>query len=101
MAVCAAYHVPHSEFLGWPQLDRDKAIWWQARQAATCQQCGTRPEEWDANDGGHIDAYVSGLAHCRGCEVRSSAQERFDKEPKGTFRRGSYITLIRNPEVRR
>jgi hypothetical protein len=105
MAVCAAYQISHSHFLGgppeWTQLDRDKAIWWLARTAATCQGCGTRHEEWDPEDGGHPDAYIGALTHCRGCEVRASAQESFDKQPKGTFRRGTAITLMRNPEVPR
>jgi hypothetical protein len=31
--------------------------------------------------------------------VRAQQQEQFDKAPKGSYRRGSYVTLIRNPEV--
>ena len=99
MAVCAAYRIPHGEFLGWSALDRDKAVWWQARQSGTCQQCGTRPEEWDEAQGGDLNAYAGTVAHCRGCEVRGQMQEQFDKAPKGSFRRGSYVTLIRDPEV--
>jgi hypothetical protein len=100
MPVCAAYRIPHSRFLRWSALDRGKAIWWQSRQAATCQQCGTRPEEWDEEQGGHLHAYIGMVAHCRGCEVRGQTQEEFDKAPKGAYRRGSYVTMARNPEVR-
>lgn len=104
MAVCVGYHIPHSHFLGgpheWTQLDRDKAIWWHARQAGTCQQCGTRPEEWNEADGGHMHAYVGTVAFCRGCEVRAQQQEEFDRAGKNAYRRGSYVTLMRNPEVR-
>jgi len=98
--VCAAHHCSHSHFLGgppeWTQLDRDKAIWWQIRTATTCSQCGTRPEEWDEKRGGDLNAYAGTVAHCRGCEVRAQMQEQFDKSPKGSFRRGSYVTMIRN-----
>lgn len=96
--MCAAYHMPHSEFLGWSALDRDKAVWWEARQRAVCQQCGTRPEEWDAEQGGNMHAYIGTVAHCRGCEVRAGEQDRFDKAPKNAYRRGSYVTLVPNPE---
>lgn len=99
MAVCAEYRISHSAFLGWAAADRDKAIWWQVRKAATCQQCGTRPEEWDEDNGGDLHAYVGSVGHCRGCEVRAQHQEQFDKAPKGAYRRGSYVTLTRSPEV--
>jgi hypothetical protein len=102
MAVCEAYRISHSHFLGgpdeWTQLDRDKAIWWQARQASVCQSCGTRPAEWDETEGGHPHAYKTEIAHCRGCQTRTIADERFEKNRK-KHRRGSYVRLIRNPEV--
>jgi len=99
MPVCVAYRIPHSEFLTWSALDRDKAIWWQVRTSRTCPQCGTRAEEWDESQGGDLHAYTSTVAHCRGCEVRGQMQEQFEKAPKGSYRRGSYVTMIRNPGV--
>lgn len=98
--MCAVYRIRHSEFLGWSALDRDKAIWQLSRERATCQQCGTRPDEWDPEQGGDIHAYRGAIGFCRGCEVRAGEQARFDKAPKNSYRRGSYVTLKRNPEVR-
>ena len=100
MAVCTTYRIPHSEFLGWSALDRDQAIWWEARQRSACPQCGTRPEEWIESQGGHLHAYIGTVAFCRGCEVKANQQDAFEKAPKGAYRRGSYVTLMRNPEIR-
>lgn len=76
MAVCAAYRMPHSEFLAWSSADRDKAIWWQIRKAQTCAGCGTRAEEWDPAAGGHRRAYGVEERVCAGCEVLQRAQDQ-------------------------
>lgn len=94
MAVVAQYRMPHSEFLGWSQPDRDKAIWWHVRDGRTCQSCYTRPEEWDDDEGGDLHAYHAGFGHCRGCEVRAQAQRELDNEPDA-FRVGTYAKLIK------
>ena len=95
MRVCAEYRMPHSEFLAWTQLDRDKAIWWHVRDRATCQSCGTRDEEWDEEVGGDRFAYAPAVGHCRGCEVKGQAQRELDGAPDGAYRVGSYATLVR------
>lgn len=95
MAVCAAYRIRHSEFLTWSQSDRDKAIWWQIRQAETCRNCGTRPEEWDPDRGGDYYAYEPVVDVCRGCEVKAPKQDSVDKDVGKTFRRGSFVVLRR------
>lgn len=92
MAVCAAYRVPHSEFLSWDSTDRDKAIWWQLRTAATCGGCGTRPEEWVDDQ----NAYAAELRRCRGCEVRERASASVRTEDG----RGVHVVLVRQGDVR-
>jgi hypothetical protein len=96
MAVCAEYRMPHSEFLSWSQLDRDKAIWWHVRVKSTCQNCGTRDAEWEEEHGGHPWAYLPAVGHCRGCEVKAQAQRDIDDEPNA-YRVGSYATLVKDP----
>lgn len=93
MAVCAVYRMPHSAFLGWDPVDRDKAIWWQIRQSETCRSCGTRPEEWDPNRGGDYNAYEPDVATCRGCELKAPMQDQIDKGVGTRYRRGSYVVL--------
>lgn len=92
--MCAAYQIPHSEFLGWDSDDRDKAIAWHLRQAVTCPRCGTRPEEWDPDRGGQRHAYVGEIHRCAGCVVK----ERTEAAPEMDGGRGLHVVLVRNPE---
>lgn len=89
MAVCAEYRIPHSLFLSWSPLDRDKAIWYQVRQRLTCPRCGTRPDEWDDDH----NAYVADWHHCRGCEVKARAEDQLENAAPGEFPRGTTPTL--------
>ena len=93
LAVCAAYRIRHSEFLGWDSDDRDKAIWHYIRGRQACRHCGTRSEEWDPARGGDHNAYVAEKERCRGCEVTQMAQASLTEKDG----RGARIVLIRNP----
>jgi hypothetical protein len=96
MAVCAEYRIPHSHFLGgpavWTPADRDKAIWWQVRQAETCRACGTRPDEWDPNLGGHRRAYAVEERVCAGCEVLQRAEAQHAEDEPAL--RGAHLVLV-------
>jgi len=100
MAYCGPRGIPHSHFLGgplhWTAADRDKAIWWQLRQADTCPSCGTRGEEWDEARGGSRNAYVPELARCRGCEVTGRTEETREFKDGG---RGLRVSLRRRRGV--
>lgn len=93
MAVCCDYKISHHEFLRWPQVSRDKAIWWHIRQAQTCKQCGTREEEWDPEQGGDRYAYGVEIRRCRGCEVKQMGEDGVNVEEYG---RGIYIAMRKN-----
>lgn len=95
LAVCAEYRIFHSEFLERSTADRDKALWWHARQRKTCQGCGTRGEEWDPEQGGHRRAYISTITTCEGCVVI----ERTQDAPQMKDGRGKRAGLIRNPDL--
>lgn len=69
LGVCHHYRIPHSEFLSWSADDRDKAIWVWLRERQTCSSCGTRPDEWDPEQGGHRRAYLAETVICRGCQA--------------------------------
>ena len=86
------YGRSHSEFLAWPVDDRDKAIWLFLRERETCRYCGTRPDEWDPDTGGHRQAYVGRIVTCPGCVVRERTEEAPDIQG-----RGKTVELYRNP----
>jgi hypothetical protein len=93
--VCAAYQIPHSEFLRWDAADRDKAIWHHIWKRQTCPDCGTREEEWDPARGGHVWAYIAEPRWCRGCEVKAGARRSVPPEDA----EGVHIALIKNEGV--
>jgi hypothetical protein len=80
MAVCAAYRIPHSEYLSWSADDRAKAMWWQLRERQTCGTCGTRREEWVSADGAHLDAYKAEGQLCHGCRAIDAERSRVGKD---------------------
>ncbi|WP_187234209.1 hypothetical protein [Actinomadura sp. HBU206391] len=91
MAVCDRYRIPHSEFLSWDEYDREKAIWWMVRERQRCRGCGTRPEEWDPEQGGHKDAYSAGTRMCPGCFHLETAREA------GNGKQATGIHLVLKP----
>lgn len=86
----------HSEFLAYSQDDRDKAIWQYVREQRTCT-CGTRPEEWDPEQGGHRHAYFPQITTCPGCVGIERTQQA--PEMQGDQARGKRISLARNPDL--
>ncbi|MFJ4910654.1 hypothetical protein ACIQCR_34815 [Streptomyces sp. NPDC093249] len=96
MQLCAAYHIPHSHFLGagsggrWTALDRAKALSWQEYEQSVCDGCGTRSAEWDPELGGSRFAYVSEPVRCVGCELIEMEREQV---PSGAEGRGVKIGL--------
>ncbi len=97
MDYCGPLGLPRSTFLGWDSDDRHAAIVWQLHRAAVHPPCGTRPEEWDPDRGGHEHAYMAEIRACRGCETLASGQKQL---PKALERLGGHIVLVRNPEAR-
>jgi hypothetical protein len=101
MEYCGPRGIPHSVFLGrivgptepqWLDADRNKATWWLIHQRQTCPECGTRDEEWAADE----DAYVPAMHFCRGCAVKTRADDEFERKRK-QYRRGTTVQLTRNP----
>lgn len=100
MDICAAYRIPHSIFLSWSVLDRDKAIWHQIHAAETCRSCGTHPAAWDPAKGGHRAAYIAEIHLCPGCEQRQRVEKQLES-PENKGQRGLSVRMRPNPEVRR
>lgn len=83
LGVCHHYRVPHSEFLRWPDSDRDKAIWIWLRERSACSSCGTRPDEWEPAKGGHRRAYRADLEICRGCQALDARSKALTEKQRG------------------
>ena len=82
LEVCRDYKIAHSAFLAWPDDDRDKAIWAHVQARQTCPQCGTRPDEWDPEQGGHRRAYHAHVEVCRGCQAKDQRDKRLTDEQR-------------------
>jgi hypothetical protein len=82
LEVCRDYKIAHSAFLAWDQDDRDKAIWAHIQDRQTCQQCGTRPDEWDPEQGGHRHAYLARVEVCRGCQAKHQRDKALTDEQR-------------------
>ena len=94
---CVPRGIPHSVFLSWSQLDRNKALGWLLRELAACPNCRTRPEEWDPKQGGHRRAYIPEIRGCEGC----IALGRGEDDPALKQSRGRRVVLVRNPKARK
>lgn len=98
LAVCERMSIPHSQFLGgdgvWTDLDRIKALSYAAEKAARCPSCGTRPEEWDEDAGGHQYAYIADSHRCPGCELLELERDAIPEHVKGVT-----VRLAVNPEL--
>lgn len=96
MGYCGPAGVPHSHFLGgpptWTVHDRDLAVAWAARTAATCRRCGTRPDQW-ARD---MDAFVPDLYRCPGCRVIKDAESQIGPRERED---GVEVVLVRPTDV--
>lgn len=86
-------------FLAWSPLDRDKAIWHLIRGGETCRGCGTHPDAWDPDKGGHRAAYLAEVHLCPGCEQRQRVEARLSS-PENKGQRGLSVIMRPNPEVR-
>lgn len=69
----------HSVFLGWSDLDQDKALAYQRFADETCAGCGTRDDEWEADR----FAFVGDQVRCAGCEVLEQERENIPEAAKG------------------
>lgn len=99
MAYCGPKGIPDSHFLGgplvWTDLDREKALAWQALEAEKCSGCGTRPAEWNENKGGRRDAYTADLDVCLNCAQIERMRNTAQTSPDYKDRRGLRIVLKR------
>lgn len=74
MRVCREWRIPHSEFLSWSALDREKAIAYVVHESARCTECGTHPQDWPTED---IEPFVVEGVRCFGCRATQEYMDRY------------------------
>lgn len=98
MAVCEKYQISHSHYLGgpaeWTAADRAKAEAYAAWEREACGSCGTHPDWWDPEKGGHRYAFVADAQRCPGCEVKEQLRDQIDNDAKGI-----HVCLIPNEDL--
>lgn len=92
LRLCQDMGIPHSRFLGWPELDQDKALAYAQVQAETCPQCNTRPEEWDPAVGGDRHAYAATVHICPGCQATGDMEHELRSRQDESS--GRYVVLL-------
>jgi hypothetical protein len=96
LRLCDRWGIPHSHFLGgpneWSDLDRAKAHAYADYMLTVCPQCGTRPDEWDPEQGGDRAAYVADFHVCPGCSVTGELAGQVNRDEHVP---GRSITLVR------
>lgn len=55
------------------------------RERQTCQGCGTRADEWDPAQGGHLDAYTAEGELCHGCRALEIKRKEYEDAPAGVL----------------
>jgi hypothetical protein len=99
MDYCGTHGLAWSRFLSWDQASRDAALLWQQDKHETCAGCGTHPDDWDPEHGGHARAYVATVVDCPGCAAIATRQERLAKEiEKGKYSPAARVGLRRQVE---
>lgn len=95
LELCDRWGIPHSVFRGhgdgtWTDLDRRKALAYQAYTRQVCQ-CGTRADEWDEECGGDEFAYTAVTHRCIGCQILADKQKTV---PDGDEGHGVKVALV-------
>ncbi len=71
--------MPLSEFLSWDEDDQDVVIGFLHERAQVCSGCGTRRDEWKADE----FAYVAESSQCTGCELIERERAHVPPEVRG------------------
>lgn len=96
---CAPLGIPLSQFLRWSKADQDVAVAWHIESQRRCSSCGTHPDDWDPDAGGHLDAYVPATEICPGCAKAHTGQAMY-RDDLEQFP-GARLVLARNPDPKR
>jgi hypothetical protein len=68
MALCKRWRIPHSEFLSWSPLDREKALAYELHEAGRCHECGMHPDDWpEEGTFDEVPPFTVEATRCYGC----------------------------------
>jgi hypothetical protein len=80
MALCMRWHMPHSQFLSWPELDREKALAFELHESRRCRECGVHPDDWPEDTGfDEAPPFVVEASRCYGCLALHDFQTEWRK----------------------
>ncbi len=88
MDYCAPIGLPHSQFLGWSDEDRRKALEWQADKSDHCGQCGQRRSDWFDESGKEMmdpPFEVVEYLGCPGCQELAMFKEDRKEQKPGVY----------------
>ena len=80
MRLCKEWGIPHSEFLGWGDVDRAKAIAHHFHEARRCQGCGIHPAEWQPEQ--YPPPFVVEFTECPGCAEMERSRRHLQERSK-------------------
>ncbi len=75
----------------WSDLDRDKALAYDAYTRSQCPQCGTRESDWVDEHGDYVEGYIALSHKCFGCEEIAAKQREI---PEGRAGDGMKVLLM-------
>ena len=88
--------IPYDEWLDWPDLSKQAALAWQARERDRCPDCGQQRSDWFDDDGHEVPDPPSLPAEyvCPSCEALDSY-----RRDKGEDRRDGAKIVFKPAEV--
>lgn len=90
--------MPHSQFLGWGDIDQAKAIAYERWLSDHCHACGQRRSDWHDENGKELRDPPFEIVSmvCSSCEVLGDWQE--ERQGSKHKRHGVYPAFRRLPE---
>lgn len=107
LKICRHYRIPHSRFLGWPEIDQAKAIAYEMlveeEQRDVHGPCGQRMSEWHDEHGKQLKDPPFDVVHiqCPACELLADEHEvlRDSNAPAGTYLAFRRVGAIAPPDA--
>ena len=82
MRLCQEYRITHSQFMGWDETDRAKALGHALFEGRRCQGCGIHPDDWDPD--AYPPPYEVATRTCPGCADLAAFQRHAQAQTSKT-----------------
>ena len=78
MRVCREWSISHSQFLGWSEVDREKALAYVIHEGQRCKDCGIHPEDWPVETDEPL--YEVDATRCFGCQTIQNWLDNYQRK---------------------